>query len=150
MQDRKRRFSFIQKLSKMESCNRFWADFPLIVCCDQYRSPSSACSKRERSPCSREFQPSASSGSATGPRSFTPDRDKDSSEPPPQKICEYRTFTILHKLTWMSVDANLYLSSSQVSASVPVLTKLKWLKNEPFQVKHLFSEVRQTWNALRC
>uniref|UniRef100_H3DEY2 Uncharacterized protein n=1 Tax=Tetraodon nigroviridis TaxID=99883 RepID=H3DEY2_TETNG len=50
------------------------------------RSPSSASSKRERSPCSREFQPSVRSGSTASNRSFTPDKDKDSSEPPPPKI----------------------------------------------------------------
>lgn len=66
---------------------------PLVVRRDRpvradYRSAAPAGGKRERSPCSRESLPPVRSGSSTSSRSFTPDRDKDAPEPPPQKICE--------------------------------------------------------------
>lgn len=134
--DRRKRFSFIQEFGKIETwimrpaepgrtLNRFLLvvryDRPVREGRDDYRSPAPAGGKRERSPCSREPQPPVRSGSSTSSRSFTPDGDKDATEPPTPKICEHAVIAHLrHSTTWRQEVQSQF---SQVSDSVPVLLR---------------------------
>eukprot|EP00066_Takifugu_rubripes_P016522 XP_011605788.1 PREDICTED: periphilin-1-like isoform X2 [Takifugu rubripes] len=97
-----------------------------------YRSAAPAGGKRERSPSSRESQPPVRSGSSTSSRSFTPDRDRDATEPPPQKI--FRPNEPANQTSTSSVEEDQQSSSSsteKTAASVAETEEVAAASMEP-------------------